>query len=133
MGLSQRKASWIGSTADLNGSAEWKVLAKWNSRRCCFGSSVASGTEKKKARNCTTERQGMSEFEAVGQALPAMAQRVGGRSESSTSRRSYEEEANAAKNRAIYARVCWRESQARREKPTEYGGATKRGQRGVEA
>jgi phage gp16-like protein len=47
----------------------------------------------------------MSEFEAVGQALPAKAQRVGGKSESSTSRRSYEKEAIAAKNRAIYARV----------------------------
>lgn len=85
------------------------VLAKWNSWRCSFGGGAASGTESRKARNCATERQGMSEFEAVGQALPAIAQRVGGRSESSTSRRSYEKEATAAKNRVIHARVRWRE------------------------
>jgi hypothetical protein len=69
----------------------------------------------------------MSEFEAVGQALSAQAQRVGGRSESSTSRRSYEKEAIAAKNRVIHGRVCWRESQARLGKPTGYDDATKRG------
>jgi hypothetical protein len=124
---SQRKASWIGSSADLNGSAEGKVLAKWNSERCSLGSSATSGTESRKARNGATERQGMSEFEAVGQALPAKAQRVGGRSESSTSRRSFEKEAIAAKNRVINAREPGRETQARRGKPAGYGDATKRG------
>jgi hypothetical protein len=66
----------------------------------------------RKARNGTTERQGMSEFEAVGQALPAKAQRVGGRSESSAPRRSFEKEAIAAKNRVIHAHGCWREPQS---------------------
>jgi hypothetical protein len=70
-----------------------------------------SGTETRKARDCTIKRQGMSEFEAGSQALPAKAQRVGSTSESSTLRWSYEKEAIAAKNRVIYAQGCWREPQ----------------------
>jgi hypothetical protein len=62
-----------------------------------------------KARNGTTARQGMPEFEAGGQALSATAQRVGSRSESSALRRSYEKEAFAAKNRVVHAYDCWRE------------------------
>jgi hypothetical protein len=66
----------------------------------------------------------MSEFEASGQALPAKAQRVGSKSESSTLRRSYEKEAIAAKNRAIHGQGCWREPQSSRRKPTECDDAT---------
>jgi hypothetical protein len=75
----------------------------------------------------------MSEFEAVGQALSAKAQRVGGKSESSTSHRSYEKEAIAAKNPRYLRASTERETRARREKPTECDDAMKRGQRGVEA
>jgi hypothetical protein len=51
------------------------------------------------------ERQGMSELEAAGEALPVKTQRVGGRNESSTPRRTFEKEAIAAKNRVIHAMV----------------------------
>jgi hypothetical protein len=75
----------------------------------------------------------MSELAAVGKALPAKAQRVGGKNESSTSRRSYVSKAIAAKKPRYPRADLQRELQARREKPTEDDGATLRRKRNVEA
>ncbi len=59
------------------------------------------------------------------------AQRVGGMSESSTSRRSYADEAFAVKSREIPDSVRSAKTPDESEKPTEYGDATVRRERTV--
>ena len=107
-GSNQSKVFWVVSFALLNGSVEGAALVSWHSQRCSFGGVEVSGTERRKTRNCTSERQRTPNLMAKSVALSAERRRgsVAGFStepaesfNGSRSLRTHMGEASAEKNR----------------------------------